>query len=246
MKRLLSMLLVLLLLNVPALAEMEDAAAMQRARDALTRQGFSISDESFARAMEHHRTMQEMYARAGITSGTPEQSELIYELLLCEGFGEYDYDTLIWTPTSDQIYVFDAEFFNIEGMYTEFLQGVQSILPDAQITSVREDLSGMDEYLEGTRRVLFEFNGHSHVITLESYGDWLNTEIISFFNQVLKTEGYNKRLHVVSENWDQIVFLIYGTQEDASALRRMMGVESKTDFGGEESWLDWLGNLFGK
>lgn len=244
MKRLLSMLLTLLLLSVPALAEMEETAALQHARDTLTRQGFAISDESFARALEHRRTMQEMYVRAGIAAGSPEQSELIYELLLCEGFGEYDYDTLTWTPTSDQIYVFDAEFFNIEGMYTEFLQGVQSIMPDAQITNVREDLSGMDAFLEGTRRVLFEFNGHSHVVTLDSSGDWLNTEIIRFFNQVLKTEGYDKRLHVVSENWDQIVFLTYGTQEDASALRRMMGVESSTDFGTETSWLDWFSGLF--
>jgi len=243
MKRLLGLLLAMLL-SVPALAETGDVSAMQRARDALARQGYSISDESFARALEYRRQVQELYARSGIAMGSPEQSEMICDLLLCEGIGMYDYDTLTWTPSSNQIYVFDAEFFNIEGMYTEFLQGVQAIMPDVQITSVREDLSGMDEYLEGTRRVMFEFNGHSHVVTLDSYGDWLNTEIIRFFNQVLKTEGDARRLHVVSEDWDQMVFLICGTKEDAAALRRAMGVESSTDFAEEAGWLDWFAGLF--
>ena len=245
MKRLLNLLLAMLLLLVPARAESVDVEAMQRARDALNRQGFSISDECFARALEYRRTMQEMYAWSGFDAGNPEQSELIYELLLCEGIGVYDYDALTWTPTSEQIYVFDAEFFNVEGMYTEFLQGVQSIMPDAQITDVREDLSGMNEYLEGKRKVLFEFNGHSYVVTLTSEGDWLNTEIIDFLNQVLKTEGDTNRLHIVSEGWDQLVFLIYGTEADAKALRRLLDVEEPASSVGE-SLLDWLGSLFGQ
>ena len=200
MKMLATLLLaVMLLLSIsPALAETADAAAMQQAREALEKLGYPVSGEAVAMALEQHRMMQEMYARSGLTTEAPEQSELIYGLVLYEGIGAYDYDTLTWTPTSDWVYAFDAEFFNIEGMYTEFLQGVQSILPEAQFANVREDLSGMDEQLEGTRKVFFEFNGHSYVVTLKSEGDWLNGDIIDFVNQVLKTEGFDKRLHIVS------------------------------------------------
>ena len=82
-------------------------------------------------------------------------------------------------------------------------------------------------------------------VTLTSEGDWLNTEIIDFLNQVLKTEGDNNRLHIVSEGWDQLVFLIYGTEADAKALRRLLDVEEPASSVGE-SLLDWLGSLFGQ
>lgn len=249
MKKYLTLLLtLLLLLNTSlALAEQADAVAMQRARETLEKLGFPVSDESFDMALEQHRMMQEWYAQAGYIPAEPnDQSELAYQLLLCEGIGVYDYDTLTWTATSDRIYVFDAEFFNIEGMYTEFLQGVQSIMPDAQITAVREDLSGLDEYLEGKRKVFFEFDGHSYVVTLNSDGDWLNAEIIDFLNQVLKTEGYTKQLHCVSDAWDQMVFLIYGAREDAAALRTLLGVEAQEEADADGGLLDWLAALLGR
>ena len=245
MKKLLTLLLaVMLLLNAGlALAEQPYEAALRNARQALEKLGYPVSDKSFTLALEQITMMQAWYAQSGYAAELLQQSELAYQLLLCQGVGEYDYDTLTWTPTSDKIYVFDAEFFNIVGMYTEFLQGVQAILPEAQITNVREDLSGMDEYLEGTRKVFFDFNGHSYVVTLKSDGDWFNGEMIDFLNQVLKTEGFDKQLRIVSDSWDQMVFLICGGQEDAAALRRLMGVEAPQ----EESnpLLEWLSDLLG-
>lgn len=248
MKKLLTMLLtVVLLLNIaPVLAEPADAAAMEKARQALEKLGYPVSDEAVAMAQEQHRMMQEWYAQTDMlpsdTFGS--ESDWAYQLLLCQGVGKYDYDALTWTPASDKIYVFDAEFFNIEGMYTEFLQGVQSIMPDAQITAVREDLSGMNEYFDGSRKVYFDFNGHSYVVTLKSDGDWLNGEIIDFLNQMLKTEGMSNRLHIVSDGWDQMVFLIYGTAEDADALRSLLGTEAAS--GEKFDLLEWLGSLFRK
>lgn len=246
MRKLTALLLAVLLLCGAALAESPEEKSLHAAREALEKLGYTISEEAVDVALTRHREMQAMYLRAGVTEGLEaEQSDFVYNLLAYEGMGVYDYDTLTWTPTSNQIYVFDAEFFNIEGMYTEFLQGVQAIMPDAQIANVREDLSGMDEYLEGSRKVFFEFNGHSYVKTLKSYGDWLNTEIIDFLNQVLTTEGMGKRLHIVSDAWDQMVFLIYGTDTDARALRSLMSVEETEPANGGESVLDWLSGLFG-
>ena len=244
MKRLLTMLLALLV-TVTTLAEVENPA-MYTARQTLEKLGYPISDAAVAMALEQHRIMQEWYTRTDMLPSDDfgSQRDWVYQLLLCQGIGEYDDDTLTWTPTSEKIYVFDAEFFNIEGMYTEFLQGVQSIMPDGMMTAVREDLSGMNEYLDGSRKVYFDYNDHSYVVTLKSDGDWLNGEIIDFLNQVLKTEGKTNRLHIVSDAWDQMVFLIYGTEADAVELRRLIGVEEPQ--ASDQSLLDWVWNLLGK
>ena len=246
MKKLLALLLAAaLLLNVGLAAEQLDDAAMRDARQALEKLGYPVSDKSYAMVLEQHRMMQEWYAQAEVLPSDTftSQNNWVYQLLLWEGIGEYDYEALTWMPTSDKIYVFDAEFFNIEGMYTEFLQGVQSIMPEVKITGVREDLSGMNEDLEGERKVFFECNDHSYVVTLKSQGDWLDTEIIDFLNRVLKVEGFEKQLHIVSDAWDQIVFLIYGTEEDAAALRRLMGVKESTQFA--NPLMDWLSRILG-
>ena len=245
MRRILTWLLALLLSISCALAAEPYEADMHRARQALENLGYPISDEACTMALEQHRTMLAWYAQSDMlpSDAFGSQSDWAYQLLLCEGIGEYDYDAMVFTPTSDKLYVFDAEFFNIEGMYTEFLQGVQAILPDAQITAVREDLSGMNEYLEGSRKVFFECNGHTYVVTLKSQGDWLNAEIIDFLNDVLKVEGFEKRLHIVSDVWDQMVFLMYGSEEEAAVLRHLMGVEAPQESG--NPLLDWLGNLLG-
>lgn len=237
------LILLILLLTLPVLAKAENPA-MQSARQALEELGYPISEEAVAMAQEQHRMMQEWYVQTAMlpSDAFGSQSDWAYQLLLCQGVGEYDYDALTWTPASDKIYVFDAEFFNIEGMYTEFLQGAQSIMPDAHITAVREDLSGMNDNLDGSRKVYFDFNDHSYVVTLKSEGDWFNGEMIDFLNQVLKTEGMPKRLHVVSDGWDQMVFLIYGSQKDADTLRSLLGTEAAA--GGEFDLLDWLGGLF--
>lgn len=236
------LILLLLLLTLPALAQAE-YPAMESARQALEALGYPISEEAAAMAQEQHRMMQEWYAQVDMlpSDSYGSQSDWAYQLLLCQGIGAYDYDAMVFTPTSDRIYVFDAEFFNIEGMYTEFLQGVQAILPQAQITAVREDLSGMNEFLEGSRKVYFDFNDHSYVVTLKSDGDWFNVEMIDFLNRVLKTEGMPDRLHIVSDGWDQMVFLICGTEADAAALRSLLGVEAAD---AEFSLLEWLGSLF--
>lgn len=244
MKKLLALLMCVLLSVFPALTEQADAA-MQQARDALDALGYPVSDEAAAMALEQHRMMQDLYAKWDMLPSDDfgSRSDWAYQLLLCEGIGEYDYDAMIFTPTSNRVYAFDAEFFNIEGMYTEFMQGVQAIVPEANITAVREDLSGMNEYLEGERKVFFECNGHAYVKTLKSEGDWLNAEIIDFVNQVLKVEDIDKQLHIVSDGWDQMVLLICGTEAEAAELRQLLGVEAPQEE--DNSLLDWLSDLLG-
>ncbi|MBQ3157502.1 MAG: hypothetical protein IJB81_11405 [Clostridia bacterium] len=245
MKRCLILLLALLL-TVPALAEQAEIPVLQSAREALETLGYPISDEAVAQTLAYQRRMQEWYKTAGIqlSDRWDSREELAYLLLQCQGLGVYDYDALTWSPTSERVYAFDAEFFHVAGMYTEFLQGIQAIMPEAKITAVREDLSGMDEDLGGSRKVYFDFNDHAYVVKLRSDGDWFNGEMIDFVNQVLETEGLPNRLHMVSDPFDQVVMLICGTEQEAAALRTLLGVEAPEADAGFDL-LNWLGNLLG-
>lgn len=245
MKRCLMMLLALLL-TVPALAEQAEMPVLQSAREALETLGYPISDEAVAQTLAYHRRLQEWSERTGVqfSDRWENREEVAYQLLQCQGLGVYDYDALTWLPTSERVYAFDAEFFHVAGMYTEFLQGVQAIMPEAKITAVREDLSGMDDDLGGSRKVYFDFNEHSYVVTLRSDGDWFNGEMIEFINQVLETEGLPNRLHMVSDPFDQVVMLICGTEQEAAALRTLLGVEAPEADAGFDL-MDWLGSMFG-
>jgi len=150
-----------------------------------------------------------------------------YMLLAELGMGEYDFESGEWTPSSNQVYAFDAEVFDVAQMYTLFLKGIQSIVPDIEITDVKEDLSGMTEEMtsseesgemtDGTRSVSFLCNGHSYATELISYGDWINPDMIEFMNDVLAKENCPKRLHLLPV-MDQIAVLVYCTEEQAAAL----------------------------
>ena len=153
------------------------------------------------------------------------------DLLLGLGLGDYDYDTGEWTPRSGEIYAFDAEIFDVDRMYTLFLQGVQAIVPDIRITDVREDLSQMTDEMtvpedglhpptDGKRAVSFLCNGHAYSKELDSYGDWFNERMFSFMDEVLEKENCPFRLR----HWNdmQFVFAIYGTKEKAEKIAALI------------------------
>ena len=162
-------------------------------------------------------------------------SQTMFSLLLNMGMGDYNYETGEWTPTSSQVYAFDAEVYDIEHMYTLFLQGVQSIVPDVVISDIQEDLSQMTDEMvpsetvewmgtDGKRSVSFLCNDHRYSIELESWGDWINTGILDFMNDVLEKEGCPNRLHVISDDMDQLVIMIYSTQERADGIKPLINV----------------------
>ena len=150
-------------------------------------------------------------------------SSLIHELLFYIGKGDYDYETGAWTATSSEVYAFDAEVFDIDHMYTLFLQGVQAIVPEIGITDVREDFD-WDDIDGGTRGVSFVCNGTPYSKELESQGDWLNWEIVDFMNDVLRQEDCSGRLYGVTADDDQMVILLYGSYGRAVAVSELLGV----------------------
>ncbi len=162
-------------------------------------------------------------------------NQTMFDILLNLGMGEFNEATGEWMPKSNQVYAFDAEVFDVEHMYTLFLQGVQSIVPDVVISDIQEDLSQMtDEMIpsetvewmqtDGKRTVSFICNDHPYSIELESWGDWINVGMLDYMNDVLEKEGCPNRLHVISHEMDQLVMLIYSTQERADMIKPLINV----------------------
>ncbi len=145
--------------------------------------------------------------------------------LFDQALGDYDYDKKEWRPLTDRAYAFDVEVFDIEHMYELFLKGIQSIVPDITITDIKEDLSGITEEAthrtppyDGTRTVSFKCNGHDYSVTLDSFGDWFNTEMLDRMDAVLNKENCEKQLWVLYFEYDQYIVLVYGSEEDAKKL----------------------------
>ena len=152
----------------------------------------------------------------------------VTDLLLGLGLGDYDYDTDQWSPRSSQVYAFDAEIFNVEKMYTLFLQGVQTIVHDIKITDISEDLTGMTDEMtfdqdsasppcDGKRSVSFVCNGHTYSIELNSYGDWFNTDMFDFMDQVLEKENCPFQLYEFSAQM-QFVIMLYCSENQQEKI----------------------------
>lgn len=221
---LLLMVLATCLLPCAALGEGE---AMAQARLRLQALGIEVSESLACEVEQAQAEMAQHMAKAGVPFDGPTASGTVYDLLVFMGCGDYSQETGEWMPASDRVYAFDAEVYDVEHMYAQFLRGMQAIIPDIAITDVREDLSGMTEEMsfsgfigvDGTRSVDFRVNGHSYSVTLESRGDWFNEDMIAFFMDVLEKEQYPGRLHQITGDMDQMVILLYGSDADASRLR---------------------------
>ncbi len=251
-KRLFAMFLLLVVAVMPmAQAEERTEAELtelyEQARTRLEEAGITVTEQVIQEAiksdLEYEKAILEFLAslseedkKWNTYTPSTEPEEFAYSLLLSMGLGEHDPETWAWTPTSSQVYAFDAEVFNVSSMYTEFFQGVNAIVPGAPFTEVTEDLSGMTEEMnwsagplwygtDGTRSVSFRCNGQAYSVTLDSYGDWFNERMIAETNRVLAKEGFPKRLRLVTEGADQSVVLIYGTEEEAERVCWAIGME---------------------
>jgi len=251
-KRLVTMLLLLLVAVMPMAraeerTEEELLELYEQARTRLEEAGITVTEQVIQEAiksdLEYEKAILEFLAslseedkKWNTYTPSTEPEEFAYSLLISMGVGECDPETWAWTPTSSQVYAFDAEVFNVSGMYTEFFQGVNAIVPGAPFTDITEDLSGMTEEMDwsagpfwygtdGTRSVSFRCNGQAYTVTLDSYGDWFNERMIAETNRILAKEGFPKRLQVVIDGADQIVALIYGTEEEAERVCWAIGME---------------------
>ena len=223
MKAWVSLLMVLAACLLPC-AALSEGEAMAQARLRLQALDIAVSDALAGEVEQAQAVMAQHMTKAGMHAKEATAGSTVYDLLIFMGCGDYSQDTGEWMPTSDRVYAFDAEVYDIEHMYARFLRGMQAIIPGIAITDVREDLSGMAEDMnfsgvDGTRSVDFCVNGHPYSVTLESRGDWFNEDMIAFFTDVLEREQYPGKLHQITDNMDQMVILFYGSDADALRLR---------------------------
>ena len=179
--------------------------------------------------------------------------EYAMALLVLGGMGKWDEHYDNWQPLSRHVYAFDAEIFDVENMYRDILQGIQSIVPGVTFDNIQEDLSQMTEDMmdpsidieelitqgeevdfeslgmsvlptDGQRSVSFLCNGNPYSVTLASYGDWLNPEFMDFVDEVLQKEAPGKRLCCMQMPLGQEVVVLYTTIENAKAIADLTGL----------------------
>lgn len=211
-------------------AQAESTDAYRDVQRQLQQYGFDCDNADYDRVVQQMEADRQWMGAMGASMGSrytsPEYFAYVY--LMDEGLGQYDYNTFTWTPTSDKVYAFDAEVFNIEGMYTEILQGIDVIVPDITITDVQEDLSAiteemdMETYTDGTRKVSFLCNGHPYEIELISYGDWVDIAFFDFLDEVLAKENCPNQLYALTHPMDQMILIYYGNEKDAREIACMM------------------------
>lgn len=138
--------------------------------------------------------------------------------LLYEGWGSYDYKTGTWTPSSSQVYSFDAEFYDVEGMYQLYLQGLQSISQgELMFSDVSADYSKVDyDSRDGTVEVKFTLNGQKCTFLARYMGDWLDLMIRDAVNGALEELGVEKRFYATDGGQGEIIF--FCTEEWARAF----------------------------
>ena len=129
-------------------------------------------------------------------------------VLAAIGWGDYDYDKRLWTPSSQQIYAFDAEVFDIEAMYLNYLKGLQAIsAEELSFTDVVQDNSKVRwEEPSGTVSVSFRINGMDCSYDAEFQGDWLDCRILGAVNRSLEHLGVEKRFYSTDIDQRNIIF----------------------------------------
>lgn len=213
-----------------------------RVRRELESAGVELSEEVLLEADAYMQEMQRLhaeFARMGapvelLMDGRNEAEEYAHALLQIAGWGKYEEDTGEWAPLSDDVYTLDMEAWDMENMYTRFLQGVEAIADDVTFTQVEEEweieryMSSGDPYgmsRDGSCRVTFLCNGHPYAIKLDSYGDWFNAEFLEYIDGVLLAEGAEGRLYYIEREMDLAYLVVYGDRKKAHKLAKMVGGE---------------------
>ncbi len=158
-------------------------------------------------------------------------------ILMSVGLGDYNILTGIWKPSFSGVYSFDAEVYDIEHMYRQFLRGVASIVPGFEVSEMKETtetieksspltpfkkLLGIDDDVEMIKHVSFTIHGHTYEKKLTLQDDWFNEKAIRWVNEALAREGFSGRLHVYYDGYQGII-MIYGDQERSNRIGKLLG-----------------------
>ena len=207
--------------QTPAVMPHEETVA------SLREMGIAIPDQAVVEVETFFTSYRQELTGIGITRDELPH-EFVTALLMFVGMGDYDYDTGKWTPTSSEVYAFDAEVFDVDHMYRLFLEGVSAIAPGFEPTDVQETIdekpveSNVPNAMpEGTTTVSFTLHGKRFEKTLEFYGDWFNDGAIAWVNEIFAGEGFDGQLHSFYDGGQGLI-LLYGNAEHGERLRAII------------------------
>ncbi len=146
-------------------------------------------------------------------------------LLSALGMGTFDYEQNTWTPSANGVYSFDAEVFDIENMYTDFLLGVSALDADElHFENIREDTSKVNwDEGTGTRTVSFEWKGKAFCLEAEMEHDWFDLDVANGLNKIIIENQSNKRLFFASDGYQECI-VFYRSTDWAEAFQEETGV----------------------
>lgn len=215
---------------VSSSAAAADTAAQYRAAAELLRsQGITDVDGAAAQSF-----LAGAAGEAGAAAWAADDPQFcLCSLLGAIGWGEWDENTGVWTPTSSQVYVFDTEVADLEQMYAQCLSGIGAIAPEVPITAISEDTSQVDwETGTGRRTVGFTCGGRTYTYGARENNDWFDTGFLACAGAALARAGGEKRLFAASDG-GQCVLLFYNTPAWAQSFSAATGLTlERTDLSG--------------
>lgn len=112
------------------------------------------------------------------------------------GYGDTDYETGITTYSSDDVFAFDTEMYDVEGGYLELLNAVERMSGGAADIGNCEIEISEDLFMkgEGSFPIRFELNGQACEYTAKLQTDWMDCEIINYINRILKEQGIKESI----------------------------------------------------
>lgn len=150
-------------------------------------------------------------------------------LLCCIGGGEYDEITWEWIPSQNGVYWFDAEVFDIEAMYSNFLTGVSALDSDLDFQITREWTENVNWNTgTGDQFVHFFWNGKEYTLHGKLDYDWFDFDVAEDLNEIIQDAGTGKQLYF-SVDGGQGILVFYRDAQWAAEFQRKTGIALTTD-----------------
>ncbi len=147
-----------------------------------------------------------------------------YDLLCVEGMGQYDYETMEWTPSESGLYWFDLEVMNVDTMYSDFLRGLDYMDKAQTFANVSYDYSHVNiESGQGKITVSFDYWLQHYELEADYNYDWFDTDMLYHLGRILAADEDPKDLWMYTDG--QGVLLYYGTQAQRDLLAKKTGIE---------------------
>jgi len=147
-------------------------------------------------------------------------------MLTTLGIGNYDYDNYTWTPGNNSVYSFDVEVYDIDEMYTLFLQGISSIGEgELEFTNIIEDTSKVNwDYGSGKRSVSFDWNGTTYTLNAKMQSDWFDVKVIKQLNKIIKKANTGKKIYITFDDYQECI-VFYRDSEWAKRFEKETGMK---------------------